>query len=96
MPLEAILAEIARQHGGRAPLFKVPRLLAYAAAFAAEIGAGITGREPFATLDGVRLSKKRMYFTSAKAVRELGYRARPAREGIADALRWFAANGYLR
>ena len=56
----------------------------------------MTGREPFTTLDGVRMSRKKMYFSSAKAVRELGYRPRPACEAIADAVAWFAANGYLK
>jgi dihydroflavonol-4-reductase len=37
-----------------------------------------------------------MYFTSAKAERELGYRARPYREGLADALEWFRQAGYLK
>src|SRR5579884_2161805 len=54
-----------------------------------------SGREPFITRDGVRMARKKMYFTSAKAARELGYRARPAREAIADAVAWFKANGYL-
>jgi dihydroflavonol-4-reductase len=37
-----------------------------------------------------------MYFSTAKAMRELGYRPRPASEAIADAVAWFAANGYLK
>ena len=44
-----------------------------------------TGNEPFVTLDGLRMAKKKMFFTSAKAKRELGYRTRPAGEGLADA-----------
>ncbi len=95
MPLQAILAEIARQRGRRPPFFKVPRPLAFGAALAAEFGARLGGPEPFVTRDSVRMAQKRMYFTSAKAIRELGYAARPAREGIADALLWFAENGYL-
>ena len=41
------------------------------------------------------MSRKKMYFTSAKAERELGYRPRPARAAIADAVAWFKKNGYL-
>jgi dihydroflavonol-4-reductase len=41
------------------------------------------------------MSKNKMYFTSAKAERELGFRARPYREGLRDALEWFRVNGYL-
>jgi dihydroflavonol-4-reductase len=55
----------------------------------------LTGREPFVTLDGARMSKKKMFFSSARAVRELGYAPRPARQAIADAVAWFKANGYL-
>jgi dihydroflavonol-4-reductase len=47
------------------------------------------------TVDALRMSKNKMYFTSAKAERVLGYSARPYREGLKDALDWFRANGYL-
>jgi dihydroflavonol-4-reductase len=57
--------------------------------------ARLTGREPFITRDGVRMARKKMYFSSAKAARELGYAPRPAREAIADAVGWFRVNGYL-
>jgi dihydroflavonol-4-reductase len=65
-------------------------------AFGAELAARVTGRDPFVTLDGVRMSQKKMYFTSEKASRALGYAPRPAREAVADAVRWFEANGYLK
>ena len=47
-----------------------------------------TGREPFATVDGLRMAKHHMFFTSAKAERDLGFRARPYREALADAIDW--------
>src|SRR5438067_251113 len=62
----------------------------------AEALARLTGREPFATVDGVRMSRKKMFFSSARAMRELGYAPRPARQAIADAVAWFKANGYLQ
>ncbi len=65
-------------------------------ALAAELVGRITGREPFVTLDGLRMAKKRMFFTSAKAERELGYRARPALEGSPMRSRWFRAAGMCR
>jgi dihydroflavonol-4-reductase len=65
-------------------------------AYAAESWARVSGREPFATLDGLRLAKYRMFFSTAKAERELGYRARPYREGLADAVKWFGQAGYLK
>ena len=65
-------------------------------ALAAEAAAQLTGREPFATVNGLRMAKYRMFFTSAKAERELGYRARPYGEAVADAIAWFRQAGYLK
>jgi len=96
LPLAAILAEVARAAGVRAPRIRVPYAIAYSAAIGAELTARLRGNEPFITRDGVRLARKRMYFTSAKASRKLGYEPRPAREAIADAVGWFKANGYLQ
>lgn len=56
--------------------------------------AQLTGTEPRATVDGVRMAKRLMYFSSAKAMRELNYQYRPAAEAINDAIVWFAENGY--
>jgi dihydroflavonol-4-reductase len=64
-------------------------------AFAAERVAHLTGKEPLLTLDGLRMSRYHMFFTSAKAERELGYRSRSYREGVVDALAWFRTAGYL-
>ena len=47
------------------------------------------------TLEGVRMSRKRMFFSSAKARRELGYAWRPPAEGLADAIQWFRGHGLL-
>jgi dihydroflavonol-4-reductase len=93
--LAEILAIVAQVVGRRPPMLKIPYAVVLPIAAGAEMMARITGREPFASLDGVRMSRKKMYFSSAKAMRELGYRARPAREAIADAIAWFEANGYL-
>src|SRR6202022_760988 len=96
MSLAQILAEVGQVAGTRPPRMRVPYSVAYPAAVGAELVARLTGREPFITRDGVRMARKKMYFGSAKAVRELGYTPRPAREAIADAVAWFTANGYLR
>ena len=82
--------------GRRAPRIRVPHSVLLPVALGAELTARITGREPFVTRDGVRMSRKKMYFTSDKASRELGYAPRPARQAIADAVAWFRTNGYLR
>jgi dihydroflavonol-4-reductase len=95
MSLEQILEEVAQLVGARPPRIRVPYTAAYPVAVGAELIARVTGRDPFVTLDGVRMARKKMYFTSAKAARELGYAPRPARQAIADAVAWFKANGYL-
>ena len=96
MPLAEILAHVAHAAGRRPPRMKVPYPVAFSAAAIGTAMARVTGREPFTTLDGVRMSRKKMYFSSAKAERALGYKPRPACEAIADAVTWFAANGYLK
>ena len=96
VPLAEMLREIARLVGHSAPRLRLPRLPLYPIAVAAEIIAMMTGREPLLTLDGLRMSKQRMFFTSAKAERELGYRARPYTEALRDAVEWFREAGYLR
>ena len=58
--------------------------------------ARITGRSGRLTLEGVRMSRKRMFFSSAKAARELGYQWRPPALAFADAVGWFREQGYLR
>jgi dihydroflavonol-4-reductase len=94
--LRDMLAEIARHVGRRPPKLRLPRTLMFPIAYGAEALARITGREPFVTTTGLRLAKDRMFFTSEKAERELGYRARPYAEAIADAIAWFRLRGYLR
>ncbi|WP_376087564.1 hopanoid-associated sugar epimerase [Roseomonas sp. CCTCC AB2023176] len=95
MTLRAILAEIARLTGRRPPTITLPRAPLMPLAAAMEAVARFTGREPLLTRDGLRMSRHRMFFTSAKAQRDLGYRARPAREALADAVAWFRATGRL-
>jgi dihydroflavonol-4-reductase len=96
LTLRQILVAIAAMTGGRAPLFRVPHSLILPVAFVAETWTRWTGgEEPFATVDGVRMARKKMFFTSDKAVRHLGYAPRPAVEALSDAIRWFRENGYL-
>ena len=90
-----MLREIARQTGRSPPKLRLPRRLIFPIAYAAEAVAYFTDREPFVTTTGLRLAKDRMFFTSAKAERELSYRARPYGEAIAEAIAWFRQNGYF-
>jgi dihydroflavonol-4-reductase len=94
--LSTMLADIAKLVGRRAPRLKVPRAIVLPVAYAAEAMAYWTGKEPFATVDGVRMARHRMYFTAAKAERELGFHARPYIEGLEQAIHWFQEAGYLR
>ncbi|MFI4868696.1 MAG: hopanoid-associated sugar epimerase [Steroidobacterales bacterium] len=89
LSLQRILSMIASASGRRAPRLRLPLGLVLPLAYAAEMAARITGRETRITVDGVRMARHRMYFSSAKAVRELGYRWRPAQQAIDDAVRWF-------
>jgi dihydroflavonol-4-reductase len=93
--LREMLAEIARLSGRRAPTLNLPRGPLYPLAVAAEAVAQITGKEPFLTVDALKMSRYRMFFSSAKAERELGYRARPYPDALADALAWFRQEGYV-
>ena len=96
MEFRRILVEIARHAGRRPQRWRVPHGLVLPVAVVAETWARWrNGGEPLVTVDGVRMARKRMFFTSAKAGRELGYHARPAAEAIADAVRWFRDRGYL-
>jgi dihydroflavonol-4-reductase len=90
-----MLADIAGLVGRRPPHLRLPHWAVLPVAFVAEVAAGITGREPFATVEGVRMSQHRMFFTSVRAQQELGYRARPYLEGLADAISWFRDAGFL-
>jgi dihydroflavonol-4-reductase len=94
--LRAMLAVIAGCTGRRAPRIQLPRAPIYPLAMAAEIAGRLTGRTPFLTLDGLRMAKHHMFFSSSKAERELGYRARPHEAGIRDAVAWFRSAGYVQ
>ena len=96
LSLAEILAEIAVLTGRPAPRIRLPIAAVVPVALAAEGIARLTGREPFVTLDGLRMARKKMYFSSQKAERELGYRPRPVRDGLADAVTWFRQAGYCR
>jgi dihydroflavonol-4-reductase len=94
--LQTMLGDIAFLSGRRAPTIKLPRAPLFPLAWGAEAVARVTGKEPFLTADALRMSRYRMFFSSEKAKRELGYVARPYQEGLKDALSWFGQNGYLQ
>jgi dihydroflavonol-4-reductase len=94
--LQHMLAVIAGLANRRPPRVKLPRGPLYPLAYAAETVARFTNKEPFITADALNMSKYRMFFSSDKAARALGYKARPYREGLADAMEWFGKAGYLQ
>jgi dihydroflavonol-4-reductase len=87
--------EIARMSGQREARISLPVGPLYPLALGAELVARFTGREPLLTRDTLRMARKHMFFSSKKAFRDLGYTARPAIEGLEDAVTWFRAAGYL-
>jgi dihydroflavonol-4-reductase len=90
------ILQIVGEHTGRpASNVRLPHWAVYPIAAVGEAIALVTKREPRATLDGVRMAKKHMYFSSAKAERELGFSWRPPELAIADAIDWFKSHGYF-
>jgi dihydroflavonol-4-reductase len=95
MSLQGILEQISRLAGRKAPRIRLPYAAVLPVAYLAEGLARLTGQSGRVTLEGVRMSRKRMFFSSAKAAAELGYRWRPPIEAFEDALRWFRDRGVL-
>ena len=82
---------------GRAePRLRVPYAVAWTAAACSEAVSRLTRRPPAVPLTAVRMARKRMFFSPAKAIRELGLPQTPPRQALRDAVEWFAAHGYAR
>jgi dihydroflavonol-4-reductase len=95
MTLQQILGQIAHIVGRRPPRIRLPYAAVLPMAYIAEGISKISGRSGRLTLEGLRMSRKRMFFSSAKAVRDLGYSWRPPAEAFSDAVRWFGERGRL-
>lgn len=93
--LREILSRVAALSGHAAPRLRLPTGALPPLAWLAECLARVNGREPAMTLAGVKLARKHMYYSHARAAQELGYRPRPAQCAIEDAVRWFGEHGYL-
>jgi len=95
MSLRDILCSVTAAAGRQPPRLRLPHGAVLPVAYAAEAWSRLTGgREPFVTVDGVRMARKRMYYSSAKARRTLGYNPGPALGALSDAVAWFRENGY--
>jgi dihydroflavonol-4-reductase len=97
MTLKEILDRMAAITGIASPTDRIPFGVAAAYAFFDEwITGRIRGKEPRATLDGVRMGRKKMFASSARAQRELGFRVLPVDAAMRAAIDWFRARGYAR
>ncbi len=96
LSLRQLLEKIAHLTGRPAPKIKISPNIVLPIAYVAELIAKITKKEPFITVDGVLMSKKKMFFSIRKAKKELGYNPRPVDEAIKDSIDWFKQKGYIR
>jgi dihydroflavonol-4-reductase len=94
LTLQQILSRLASLTGRKAPTLQVPYAVAYAAGAVSTAWAELTGKEPSAPLEGVRMARKKMFVTHAKAERELGFRPGNVTDALARAVAWFRENGY--
>jgi len=94
LTLAEILRKLARLTGREAPRVKLPYAVAYAAGVVTTGWARVTGRQPLAPLDAVRMAKKKMFVSIEKAQRELGFSPGAVDVALGRAVEWFRANGY--
>jgi dihydroflavonol-4-reductase len=94
LTLEEILSRLAAITGKKAPTMRIPYAVAYAAGVVTTAWANLSGKEPRAPLEGVRMARKKMFVTHAKAERELGFQPHSPDEALRRAVTWFRENGY--
>lgn len=94
LTLERIFGMLSEITGRPAPKMQIPYAVAYAAGVVSTALANVTGKEPRAPLDGVKMAKKKMWVSHDKAARELGYNPGPAQGALEQAVAWFQHNGY--
>lgn len=94
LTLAQIFEKLAAVSGVPAPKRQIPYGVAYMAGVVSTGWARVSGQEPRAPLDAVRMARKKMFVTPAKAVRELGFAANPVDGALRRAVDWFQANGY--
>jgi dihydroflavonol-4-reductase len=95
LTLKQILDKLSALTGLPSPRMKVPHAVALGfAAFDQFFTGVVLGKEPRATMDAVRMGRKKMFASSAKAERELGYKAVPVDDALLRAINWFQTHGY--
>src|SRR6267378_1118547 len=96
LTLKQILDRLAAITGLKSPTLRLPYAFAFAAGVVDEMVTGrLLGREPRATIDAVRMGRKMMFVSSAKAERELGWRTVPVDGALRRSVDWFRGNGYV-
>ena len=95
MLLKDVLGLIAEVAGQRKPMVRLPEAVVWPVAWLMEKTAPITGAAPMITRDHLKMARKKMFYSSAKAEAELGYKARPVREAVEDAVAWFRSAGMI-
>lgn len=96
MTLKEILGALALITGRSAPRVRLPHAVALAAGYADEFFSRLTGREPQIPVEGVKMSRHRMFVESDRAQRELGYRPGAVEPALERAVRWYVEHGYIR
>jgi dihydroflavonol-4-reductase len=96
MTLKEILQALAQITGRPAPWVRLPHFVALAAAHVDEWISRARGRVPQIPVEGVKISRHRMFVDGSKATRELGYRPGPVEVALAQAVEWYEANGYVK
>jgi dihydroflavonol-4-reductase len=95
LTLEQILGRLAGISEGKVPRWRIPYAVAYAVGLASTGWANLTGQEPRAPLDAVKMARVKMFVSSDKAKRELGFNPGPVDGALKRAVDWFRANGYV-
>ncbi len=95
LTLKGMLDILAAVTGRRAPQWRIPHALAYAAGCVDTAVSRVMGREPRIPLEGVRMARHKMFVDASRAGRELGFVAGPIEAAVERAARWYESNGYI-
>ena len=95
LSLKQMLDILATISGRKAPRWKFPHVLAYAAGYVDTAMARMLDREPQIPLEGVRMARHKMFVDASKAERELGFVSGPIEDALERAAQWYEANGYV-
>ena len=95
LSLEQIFGKLSILSGVAAPTTRIPYAVAFAAGAVSTAWARVSGQEPRAPLDAVRMSRHKMWVSTRKAAEELGFKASPAEVGLGKAVDWFRTHGYV-